>query len=142
KRLSDESKKHVLKNLEMYPYFQQYASKLYNEQFDIFFSAPCLLLIYGDSNPQWNVYDCTLVAGNIMQDAMKYNLHTRWIGFAEHICETDEIKSKYKIPRHYKLVCALSVGYPKEQLLPLSRKPAKVIFRINDLRLNSSSHIV
>lgn len=123
KRLSDESKEYLLKNLEEYPYFR-YENRLHNENFNIFYNATCLLLIYGDSNHRCNVYNCTLAASNIMQDANNYDLRTCWIGFAEHVCDTEEFKSRYKILDHYKLVCALSVGYPT---LP-SSKPAKAFF--------------
>ena len=116
KRLSDESKHYLLEHLEEYPYSQQYESRLYNGKYNIFLNAPCLLFVYGDINPPLNVYDCTLAACNIMQDAMQYNLRTCWIGFAGHICETQKFKSKYNIPDHYKLVCALSVGYPEVSL--------------------------
>ncbi len=129
KRLSDEAKKHLLQSLEKYPYFQQYEDWLKNEKFHIFNNAPCVLLIYGDVNSHWNVYDCTLAAGNIMNAAMEYGLGTCWIGFAEHVCDTEKFKSEYKIPDHYKLVSTLVVGYPKVELDPPSRKPAKVFVK-------------
>ena len=119
-RLSDELKQYLLRNLEKYPYFQQYEDRLYNENQNIFLNAPCLLLLYGDYTPRCNVYNCTLAAGNIMQDAIDYDLRTCWIGFVEHVCDTEEFKSRYKIFDHYKLVCALSVGYPTVQLSPPS----------------------
>lgn len=133
KRLSDELKEYLLKNLEEYPYFQ-YENRLHNEDFNIFYNATCLLLIYGDSNPRCNVYNCTLAASNIMQDASNYDLRTCWIGFAEHVCDTKEFKSRYKIHDHYKLVCALSIGYPTVQLSPPSAKAAKVLLRDKQLR--------
>lgn len=142
KRLSDETRKHLLENLKNYPYFQQYESRLHNEQSNIFYDAPCLLLIYADSNHHRHIYDVTLVASNIMQDAREYGLSTCWIGFAEHVCDKEELKLKYMVPEHYKLVCALSVGYPIDKLLPQSRKSAKVIFRIDDLRPNILRDIV
>lgn len=87
KRLSDEAKKHRLENLENYPYFQQYENWLQNKKYNIFNGAPCVLVIYGDTNSHWNVYDCTLAAGNIMLAAAEYGLGTSWIGFAEHVCD-------------------------------------------------------
>ena len=127
--ISDETKKYLLDNLQKYPYFQPYESWLKNEKFNIFYNAPCVVLIYGDVNSHWNVYDCSLAAGNIMNGAMEYGLGTCWIGFAEHICDTEEFKSEYKIPENYKLVSTLVVGYPKAQLPPPSRKPAKLFFK-------------
>jgi len=127
KRLSDELKKYLLNNLEQYPYFKQYGNSICNENYNIFFNAPCLLFIYGDANPRCNVYNCTLAAGNIMQDAIDYDLRTCWIGFTEHVCDTEEFKSRHKIPKPYKLVCAMSVGYPKGEMSPPSCLPVKVL---------------
>ncbi|GBF34015.1 nitroreductase [Desulfocucumis palustris] len=128
KRLSDETKKHLVENLEKYPYFKQYENMLKDINFNIFYNAPCLLIIYGDTNSHWHVYDCTLAAGNIMLAAVEFGLGTCWIGFAGHICDSGEFKSKYNIPGHYKLVCPMVVGYPKVQLPPPDRKPAPVFF--------------
>lgn len=133
KRLSDEAKKHLLENIDRYPYFKQYMDWLNNEKFNIFYNAPCVLLIYGDTNSHWTIYDCTLAAGNIMHAAKEYDLGTCWIGFAEHICDTEKFKLKYKIPDNYKLVCTLIIGYPKVELSPPSRKAPKVFSWINDL---------
>ncbi|MBU3171176.1 nitroreductase family protein [Clostridium estertheticum] len=129
KKISDKTKKYLLKNFEKHPYFKQYESWLNNEKFNTFYNAPCLILIYGDTDSHWNVYDCTLAAGNIMNAAMEYKLGTCWIGFAEHVCGTEEFKLKYKIPANYNLVSSLIVGYPKVQLPSPSRKPAKIFFK-------------
>ncbi|MHB8072939.1 nitroreductase family protein [Desulfosporosinus fructosivorans] len=137
KRLSDESKEYLLNNLEKYPYFQHNENRLYSEKYNIFFNAPCLLLIYGDTNSRWNVYNCILAAGNIMQDATEHYLRTCWIGFAEYVCDTAEFKSKYKILDHYKLMCALSVGYPTVQLPSPCCNSGKLLLKDSNLGTNS-----
>ena len=126
KQLSDGTKKYLRENLEKYPYLQQYENWIKDENFNIFYDAPCLLIIYGDTNSHWYVYDCTLAAGNIMLAASEYGLGTCWIGFAEHICDTATFKLKYNVPCQYKLVCPMVVGYHKLQLPPPNRKPAPV----------------
>lgn len=128
KELSVRAKKYWLDNMAKFPYIQQYESWLKNDNFNIFYNAPCLLIIYGDTNSHWYVYDGTLAAGNIMLAAGEFGLGTCWIGFAEQIFDDASLKSKFNIPDHYKLVCPLVVGYPKGQLPPPSRKPAPVFF--------------
>ncbi len=129
KRLSDETKKYLGENLEKFPYMQQYKTWIMDESYNIFYDAPCLLIIYGDTNSHWYVYDCTLAAGNIMLATGEYGLGTCWIGFAEYVCDTAGFKLKYNVPDNYKLVCPMVVGYPTDQLPPPSRKPAPIFFR-------------
>ena len=126
KRISDEAKSHWLANMEKYPYMQQYKNWLNDDSFNIFYNAPCLLIIYGNTESHWYVYDSTLAAGNIMLASREYGLGTCWVGFAEHICDSDLFKSKYNIPAKYKLVCPLIIGYPETELPPPKRKPALI----------------
>jgi len=129
KSLSDEIKKYLLENFDQYPYLHQYEGWLNNVDFNIFYKAPNLLIIYGDTTSQWYVYDCTLAAGNIMLAASEYELGTCWIGFAHLFCNTAAFKSKYNVPDHYDLVCPMVIGYTKGQLAPPTRKPALIFFR-------------
>lgn len=129
KRLSDETKKYLTENLETYPYFRQYKSWLEDENYNIFYNAPCLLIIYGNSDSHWHTYDCTLAAGNIMLAAGDYGVGTCWIGFAEYICDTAAFRSKYNIPSGYKVVCPMVIGYPAAPQSPPSRKPVLIFYR-------------
>lgn len=128
KQLSDGTKKYILENFEKYPYLKQYESWLTNEKFNIFYNAPCLLIIYGDTNSHWYTYDCTLAASNIMLSASEYGIGTCWIGFGEHTLDTADFKSKHNVPSNYKLVCPMVLGYPKAQLTAPIRKPAPIFF--------------
>ena len=49
KRLSDESKKNILKEIEKDPghYMTRYKHALKDDQFNVFYNAPCLLIILG-----------------------------------------------------------------------------------------------
>lgn len=129
KQLSDETKEYLLENFGKYPYLHQYESWLKNENYNIFYDAPCLLIVYGDTNSHWYTYDCTLAAGNIMLAANEYGLGTCWIGFAEHSLDTLEIKEKYNVPLNYKMVCPMVIGYPKAELTPPRRKPANIFYQ-------------
>ena len=129
KQLSDDTKKYLREHLDQYPYFRQYLDWLKDEHYHIFYEAPCLLMIYGNSASHWYVYDCTLAAGNIMLAAGEYGLGTCWIGFAEQVCDTPAWKEKYHVPANYNLVCPMVIGYPKERLTPSNRKPAQIFFR-------------
>lgn len=125
--LSEMTKKYILDNFEQYPYLHQYESWLKNSKFSVFNHANTLLLIYGDTESHWYVYDCTLAAGNIMLAAHSMGIGSCWIGFAEHALNTKEFKEKYGVPEKYKLVCTLSMGYMKTKL-PAPIRKAPVIF--------------
>lgn len=127
KSLSDEIKKYLLENMTDYPYFKQYESWLKDENFSVFYGAPCVIVIYGNTISHWYAYDCSLAAGNIMLAASEFGLGTCWIGFAEHICNTPEFKAKHNVPDSYKLVSTMIVGYPNTtQQKPPKRKPATI----------------
>lgn len=122
--LSEMTKKYDLDNLEKYPYLKQYESWLSNPKFNVFNDANTLLIIYGNTQSHWYVYDCSLAAGNIMLAAHSMGIGTCWIGFAEHTLNTKEFKMKYNVPEHYELVCPMSIGYMKDkfELDPPKRK--------------------
>ncbi|MBV7274738.1 nitroreductase family protein [Clostridium sp. PL3] len=120
--LSETSKKYLLENLEKYPYLHQYEEWLKSPEYSIFNHANTLLLIYGNTESHWYVYDCSLAAGNIMLAAHSMEIGTCWIGFAEHTLNTKEFKEKHGVPEQYELVCPMSMGYMKTKLTPPKRK--------------------
>lgn len=126
-RLSDETKKYLLENLSLYPYLEQYRDWLLNKSYSVFNNASTLLVIYGNTESHWHVYDCTLCAGNIMLAAQSMGIGTCWIGFAEHTLNTPEFKKAYAIPEHYALVCPMSMGYFKTGL-PTAQRNEPTIF--------------
>lgn len=109
--LSEMTKQYLLDNFEQYPYLHQYEDWLKNPKFSVFNHASTLLIIYGNTESHWYVYDCSLAAGNIMLAAHSMGIGTCWIGFAEHSLNTKKFKEKYGIPQKYELVCPISMGY-------------------------------
>lgn len=125
--LSKEIKHYLLENLEKYPYLNQYENWLKNNKYSVFNHAPSLIIIYGNIESHWYVYDCTLAAGNIMLAAQDMGIGTCWIGFAEYYLNTPEFKSKYNVPANYELVAPLSCGFMKTKMQPPKRK-SPIIF--------------
>jgi Nitroreductase len=119
--LSEMSKKYLLNNLEKYPYLNQYENWLKSPEYSIFNHANTILLVYGNTESHWYVYDCSLASGNIMLAAHGMGIGTCWIGFAEHTLNTKEFKEKYGVPEKYELVCPMSMGYMKTKLTPPKR---------------------
>lgn len=120
--LSKMTKEYLLDNLEKYHYLQQYEEWLKNLEYSIFNHANTLLIIYGNTESHWHIYDSSLAAGNIMLAAHSMGIGTCWIGFAEDTLNTKEFKEKYGVPEQYQLVCPMSMGYMKAKLTPPKRK--------------------
>ena len=85
------------------------------------------MIIYGNTDSHWNVYDCSLVAGNIMLGAYEMGIGSCWIGFGEYMLNTKEFKKKYGVPENFQVVCPLTLGYMKIKPKPPVRK-APIIF--------------
>lgn len=120
--LSEMTKQYLLENFEDYPYLHQYESWLKNSKYSVFNHAGSMIIIYGNTDSHWYVYDCSLAAGNIMLAAHSMGIGTCWIGFAEHTVNTKEFKKKYAVPENYELVCPMTLGYRKGKTNPPERK--------------------
>lgn len=130
---SEKIKQHLLEHIEEFPYLAQYESWLKNPKFHVFNHANTVLAIYGNCQSHWKTYDCSLAAGNIMLSAFAMGIGTCWIGFAEYMLNTDTFKTQYRVPAKYDLVCSMSMGYMKEDVLarlePPKRKAPVVFYR-------------
>lgn len=119
---SEQSKRMLLKEMDAKPHLQKYRGLMNKKNFNIFYDAPCLLLIYGNSEFPSYVLDCSLAAQNIMLTAHDLGLGSCWIGFAMNYGNLPEIKTKLNIPENYSLVAPLVIGYPRRIGKPVPRK--------------------
>ena len=64
KKISDESKKNILARIAVNPndYAKKYKGMLQNESFNVFYYAPCLVMILGFTNLKNLYVDCALAA--------------------------------------------------------------------------------
>ncbi len=82
------------------------------------FGAPCAIYIYtdrsfyfqGDSLNVWSIFDCGLVAENIMLLATKYGLGT--IPQIQAVSYPDVLRNVLGIPDSKLIVLGISIGYP------------------------------
>ena len=123
--LSEQIKRKVRENIGAYPEFAQYESWLANEKYSIFNGAGTVLVIYGDTDSPWCVYDCSLVAGNVMLLAQEHGIGSCWIGFAEALFNEPEFKQAHGVPESFKLVATLSMGFRKHETRPCKRRPPR-----------------
>ncbi len=120
--LSESIKKKVLEHLDDYPQLRQYESWLRKKHYHIFYHADTVLVIYGDKTSYWDVYDCSLVAGNFMLAAENEGIGCCWIGFAEALFNDEDFKKAHGVPENFHLVSTISMGYAKVAVPPCTRK--------------------
>ena len=71
-RMSDESKKNILNRINSNPgdYAEKYRKMLEKESFNVFYNAPCLIIILGKADYKNLYLDCTLAASYLMMASL------------------------------------------------------------------------
>ena len=115
KRISDESKRNKLKQIEENPaiYMSKYKEELMNEQFNVFYNAPTLILILSPKDNPTLWVDGALFASYIMFSAVERGLGTCWIGLGNDI-QDPRLKTELGITEDLQLIAPVILGYPKE----------------------------
>lgn len=141
--LSTAVKAYGLESLGANPAFAKYRGLFESKDFHIFYHAPALLLIMTDSESAWAASDCALAAQNVMLAAHASGLGTCWIGFAQLLLNTPEMKTRLGISQNFKVVAPIAVGHPKnvadaspykpeanDAMPPKGRTAPKVLFKL------------
>jgi nitroreductase len=103
------------------PDSSQASSLLHNDDFNIFYNAPALIVISAPAQKRWTVENCTLAAQNLMLAAHAEGLGSCWIGFAQSWLGTPEGKRAIELPEDFTPVAPIIVGYPKSRAPALPR---------------------
>jgi nitroreductase len=115
KKLSDESKKNLLQDFaenktSLNP---NYVDMLKNENFNVFYNAPCLIYVIGSKSVRSLDVDCALAVSYIMFGAVQRGLGTCWVNLGAYIRD-QKIKSELGIPDDCRIIAPIIIGYPKE----------------------------
>jgi nitroreductase len=121
KALSDESKANLLydhaeKKIKLAP---DYITFLQNENFNVFYNAPCLIYIVGAKSVDSLDVDAALAASYIMFSAVARNLGTCWVALGANIRDP-QLKGELGISDNHRIVAPIILGYPK--VIPLATK--------------------
>jgi nitroreductase len=113
KKLSDESKKNLLKGIEKNPDspMKKYESTLRNKDFNVFYNAPCLVYIGCSKGIRSAHVDCALAACYFMLSAVAKNLGTCWVALGSAI-KNSGIRREIGMPADYQIIAPIIVGYP------------------------------
>lgn len=128
KKLSDESKKNLIHVIEKNPSSptKTYEGILRNPSFNVFYNAPCLIMIVGEDDYHHFYQDCSLAAAYMMFAATERNLGTCWIGLGEMI-EDPALRKEIGLPEGYKIVAPIIIGYPTKLPSASSRKSPEIL---------------
>lgn len=124
-RMSDESKKNILARIAANPNdrAKKYKGMLKNESFNVFYNAPCLVIILGPANLKNLYVDCALAAGYFMMAATSRGLGTCWVNLGAEIKDPGMI-SELGISDDCRIVAPIIVGYPEKiPAAPKRREP-------------------
>jgi nitroreductase len=114
KKYSEAAKTDWLRTLDVNSHMRQYESSIRNPAYHIFYNAPALIIIYGNTESYWHVYDCSMVAYNLHLLAEEAGLGACWIGFAHNVFSAEDVKSELGVPQHYTLVAPVIIGFPAD----------------------------
>ena len=115
KKLSDESKKNLLQDFaenktSLNP---NYVDMLKNENFNVYYNAPCLIYVIGSKSVRSLDVDCALAVSYIMFCAAQRGLGTCWVNLGAYIRD-QKIKADIGLPDDCRIVAPVIIGYPKE----------------------------
>ena len=121
-RLSDRAKKLWLDRVgeSSDPEVTMLANAMKMPEFNIFYNAPVLVLIFtapGAYSPQ---DDCAAAAENMMLAARSLGIGSCWIGFGMTLGSDTDVLQELKVSEDYRLMAPLIFGYPVKdvQLAP------------------------
>jgi nitroreductase len=128
KRLSDESKKNFIANLERNPNspIKKYEAVLKNEAFNVFYNAPCLVYVVGPKSIVSLQVDCALAVAYFMLSAASRGLGTCWVDLGAFIRDPELLK-ELGIPEDCRIVAPVILGYPSAIPDPPQRKDPGIL---------------
>jgi nitroreductase len=130
KRLSDESKANLLADAVKNPDLltPDYEAILRDENFNVFYNSPCLVLFIGSNDVESLDVDVALTVAYFMFSATSRGLGTCWIGLGAHIRDSFILK-EIGVPNDCRIVAPVIVGYPVS-IPPASERHAPDIVKV------------
>ena len=105
-----------------------YEAMLRNEEYNVFYNAPCLVYIVGPAKAATLVPDCALLAAYFMLSAATRGLGTCWVAQGGFIRDPEVLK-ELGLPEGYQLVAPIILGYPKN-IPPMPERKEPNILKI------------
>lgn len=128
KKLSDESKAAILREIESNPDspLALYKEVMKIEHFNVFWDAPCVVYIVGPAHVRSLEVDCTLAASYFMLSATSRGLGTCWVALGSYI-KDQGLRREMGLPDDFRIIAPIALGYP--QMIPAAtpREAPKIL---------------
>ncbi len=96
-------------------------------EYEIFYGAPALIVICGDTKVPGAMFDCQLAAENLLLAAHANELGACYMGFLLLAAENPEAQRLLHLAEGFKMMAAVVVGHPDNRPEgPPRRNPARV----------------
>lgn len=128
KKISDASKKTLIEGIEKDPNspMKDYAKILKDENFNVFYNAPCMVGIVGKIKAATITYDCALLACYFMLSAASKGLGTTWVAQGAE-ARDPELLEEIGLPVGHKIHAPIILGYPKNIPPMPERKEPRIL---------------
>jgi len=128
RELSNECKRNLLDDIAQNPELpiKDYRPALEDQDFNIFYNAPCLLYIVGPDSVSSLDFDCALAASYLMFAAARRGLGSCWIGLGAHI-RSRKMKDAIGLPHNFRIATPLILGYPRAIPEAVPRETPKIL---------------
>jgi len=128
RRISDESKRNILADTseDSDSTRKRYEGVLKKPDFNVFYNAPCLVLIFGDKAQRSIYVDCALAASYFMLAAADRGLGTCWVALGGEIRDP-ELLEIVGISEADALVAPIILGRPAAIPKAPVRKAAEIV---------------
>lgn len=125
--LAAEAKAHLLSAYRDDPRMDPYRTLLSQEDFDLFYGAPLLVILCAQPDPLEPVEQCFLAAQTLMLAAHARGLGTCCIGWALPLVSLPEVKAELGIPEAVTPALPIVMGWPAEAPEAPPRNPPRIL---------------
>lgn len=131
KKLSDKAKElwvEQSKNMQSLG-LQRLADMVSRPNYNLFYNAPLLIMIFADTSGFMPQVDCSLAAENMMLAAWSLGLGSCYIGLAQPLERVTSMMKELGVSEKYRLVSSLIFGFPAGGELKIPERNRGVILR-------------
>jgi len=108
-------------------FFESTIKNLSNPDFNIFYGAPVLVLVFAGPHAVTPVEDGSAAAENMMLAARSMGLGSCWIGYASPIGYDQNVLKELNVPVDSRLIAPLIFGVPKKKDMVKNVRPSPKI---------------
>lgn len=128
REMSSRAKDYLLTGSSSTPSFLAYREVLADQDFNLFYGAPCLVIVCARPPSRQATEDCCLAAQNLMLAAHAQGLGTCWIGFARPWLELSQTRASLGLLADQMPVAPIALGRPMVSPQPSRRHRPSIVW--------------